>query len=110
MVGTPRPRRATTILALYQRRNYGPERVAVHILRAVRKNRAVAPVSPEAWAMYFLKRLAPGLTARLNRALAARVERRRRGVRGVTKGRRVAGTLGAPQIIAAIARARVRCS
>jgi NAD(P)-dependent dehydrogenase (short-subunit alcohol dehydrogenase family) len=69
------PAARTTILALYRRRNYGPERVAVSILQAVRKNRAVAPVSPEAWTMYFLKRLAPGLTARLNRALAARVER-----------------------------------
>jgi NAD(P)-dependent dehydrogenase (short-subunit alcohol dehydrogenase family) len=69
------PAARTTILALYRRRNYGPERVAVRILRAVRKNRAVTPVSPEAWTMYFLKRLAPGLTARLNRALAARVER-----------------------------------
>ena len=65
----------TTVQTLYQRRNYGPERVAASILRAVCKNRAVAPVSPEAWTMYFLKRLAPGLTARLNRGLAARVER-----------------------------------
>jgi hypothetical protein len=64
-------RRSTTL----RRTSYGPERVAESILRAVRRNRAVAPVSPEAWAMYFLKRLAPGLTARLNRALAARMER-----------------------------------
>jgi len=59
----------------YRRRNYGPERVAVNILKAVARNRAVAPISPEAWAMYLMKRFAPRLTARLNRALAARMER-----------------------------------
>jgi len=69
------PAARATIVAMYQRRNYGPERVAAHIVRAVQKNRPVAPVSPEAWALYFLKRLAPRLTARLNRALAARVQR-----------------------------------
>jgi hypothetical protein len=30
--------------------------------------------------MYFMKRLAPGLTARMNRALYARMERRLTGV------------------------------
>jgi NAD(P)-dependent dehydrogenase (short-subunit alcohol dehydrogenase family) len=45
----------------FERRNYGPERVARGILNAIQKNRAVAPVSPEAWAFYFLKRLFPGL-------------------------------------------------
>ena len=69
------PAARTTIVALYRRRNYGPERVAAQIVRAVRRNRAVAPVSPEAWLFYFLKRLAPGLTARLHRALAARLQR-----------------------------------
>ena len=44
---------------IYQRRNYGPERVARNILKAVQRNRAVAPVSPEAWFMYYLKRRCP---------------------------------------------------
>ena len=34
------------IVDIYQRRNYGPERVARNILRAVQRNRAVAPISP----------------------------------------------------------------
>jgi NAD(P)-dependent dehydrogenase (short-subunit alcohol dehydrogenase family) len=45
---------------LYRRRGYGPERVARNILRAVQRNRAVAPVTAEAWVFWYLKRLAPG--------------------------------------------------
>ena len=43
----------------YQRRGYGPERVAAGVLKAIQRNRAVAPVSPEAWLLYWLKRFAP---------------------------------------------------
>ena len=63
------------LVDVYQRRNYGPERVASNILKAIAKKRPVAPISPEAWVMYFMKRLAPGLTARVNHALYARMER-----------------------------------
>ena len=63
------------LVELYQRRNYGPERVAERILRAVQRNRAVAPISPEAWAMYYLKRLVPGALARLQRVLTDRARR-----------------------------------
>ena len=45
---------------LFERRNYPPERVAKNILRAIQRNRAVAPVTPEAWVFYYLKRLFPG--------------------------------------------------
>jgi len=63
------------LVSFYERRNYGPDRVAAAVLKAVARNRAVAPVSPEAWVMYFLKRLAPALTARINRSMQARMER-----------------------------------
>jgi len=63
------------MVAFYRRRNYGPELVAEKILKAVARNAAVAPVSPEAWTMYFLKRLSPALTARVNRWTAERFER-----------------------------------
>jgi len=63
------------MVEMYRRRNYGPERVAAVILKAIERNRAVAPVSPEAWVMYVLKRISPALTARLNRALWSRMER-----------------------------------
>ena len=70
---TPEARAA--LVEFYRRRNYGPERVAAAILKAIARRRAVAPVSPEARVMYVLKRLAPNLTARMNRALQARLER-----------------------------------
>lgn len=59
----------------YTRRNYGPERVATNILKAMQRNRGVAPISPEAWAMYYLKRFAPWLLERLGRAAVARTRR-----------------------------------
>lgn len=46
----------------YRQRGYTPERVARAVLRAVQRNRAVAPVAPEAWVMYWMKRFAPRLT------------------------------------------------
>jgi NAD(P)-dependent dehydrogenase (short-subunit alcohol dehydrogenase family) len=70
---TPEARAA--LVEVYRRRNYGPERVAANLMKAIARNRAVAPISPEAWLMYFLKRACPGLTARLNRTMAARMER-----------------------------------
>ena len=45
----------------YRKRGYGPDRVATNILKAVQCNRLVAPISPEAWGLYYLKRFAPGL-------------------------------------------------
>jgi NAD(P)-dependent dehydrogenase (short-subunit alcohol dehydrogenase family) len=76
MRGADAAAKRKAIVDVYRRRNYGPERVASNILKAIAKKRPVAPISPEAWVMYFMKRLAPGLTARMNRALYARMERR----------------------------------
>jgi NAD(P)-dependent dehydrogenase (short-subunit alcohol dehydrogenase family) len=56
----------------YRRRGYGPERVARNVLKAIQRGRLVAPISPEAWVLYYLKRFAPWLQRRLNDALAAR--------------------------------------
>jgi NAD(P)-dependent dehydrogenase (short-subunit alcohol dehydrogenase family) len=67
------------MVAFYQRRNYGPERVAQAIVKAVARNAAVAPVSPEAWALYLLKRLSPGFTAWLNRRMTQRFEAQLQG-------------------------------
>ena len=51
----------------YRRRNYGPDRVARNILKAVQRNRLVAPVSPEAWGMYWMKRFLPRTLGRMTR-------------------------------------------
>jgi NAD(P)-dependent dehydrogenase (short-subunit alcohol dehydrogenase family) len=59
----------------YQRRGYGPERVATNILKAVQRDRLVAPISPEAWALYYVKRFAPWALRRLGLWLAARRRR-----------------------------------
>lgn len=48
-------------VAFYQKRNYPPSKVAHAIVEAVRRNVAVLPVTPEAWLMYHIKRLTPGL-------------------------------------------------
>jgi NAD(P)-dependent dehydrogenase (short-subunit alcohol dehydrogenase family) len=56
---------------LYERRNYGPDRVAKRILHAVRRDRAVMPVTAEAWVMYGLSRLAPPLARQLARGMDA---------------------------------------
>ncbi|CAM5638512.1 SDR family oxidoreductase [Streptomyces californicus] len=45
---------------LYGRRNFPPEKVADAILRAVVRNQAVVPVTPEARGARLLSRLSPG--------------------------------------------------
>lgn len=63
------------MIEAFRRRNYPPERVADNILKAVQRNRAVAPISPEAWFAYAVKRLAPWAIAWMNRRFADRVRR-----------------------------------
>lgn len=53
---------------IYVKRNYGPEHVADAIVKAVVNNRAVVPVSPEAWALYAGKRIVPGTFDRVQRS------------------------------------------
>ena len=64
------------MISLYERRDYGPERVATNILRAVEKNRGVAPITPEAWAFYYLKRWCPGLLRWVSRVSRERGRKR----------------------------------
>jgi short-subunit dehydrogenase len=66
------PANRERMVEAYRRRNYGPERVALNILRAVQRNRTVAPITPEAWGMYVLKRLFPGFTRWLSGTLNQR--------------------------------------
>lgn len=58
----------------FARRGYGPERVARNILKAIQHNRAIAPVSPEAWISYYLQRLAPWLPRLFARLAQRRAE------------------------------------
>ena len=68
------PEARERIVRVYERRNYGPERVAENILRAVQRNRTVAPITPEAWAMYFIKRLSPRFAWFVARKLGEQAE------------------------------------
>lgn len=61
-------RRQEASTALYARRNYTPERVAEHVLRAVERNTPLAPVTVEAHAGLLASRLSPALL----RAIARR--------------------------------------
>lgn len=56
-----------SIDAMFERRNYPPEKVAEAIVSAIRRNRGVVPVAPEAWFGYYLKRWLPWLSHRLAR-------------------------------------------
>jgi NAD(P)-dependent dehydrogenase (short-subunit alcohol dehydrogenase family) len=80
------PKAQAHLIAIFERRNYPPERVAENILKAIQRNRAVAPISPEAWFMYYLKRLSPWLVATMTRKLDARL-RRELGVGGLDSGK-----------------------
>jgi len=59
------------VVRLYERRNYGPDRVAKRILRAVSRDSPVMPVTAEAWAMYVITRVSPPLARRLAQAIDA---------------------------------------
>ena len=63
--------RAARLARLHERRGYSPERVAVNILRAVGRNRAVAPIAPEAHLTYALTRVAPPVARWLSARTAA---------------------------------------
>ena len=68
------PEARERLVALYQRRNYGPERVAENILKAVARNRSVAPITAEAWAAYALKRVSPRAAGWVARRMASLAE------------------------------------
>lgn len=62
-------RKQDSVSKLYARRNFGPEGVAREILRAVRRNRAVVPVTAEARVGRLLARISPATlraAARIN--------------------------------------------
>ena len=61
------------MIDVFEKRGYPPERVARNLLKAVQRNRAVAPISPEAWVLYYLKRAVPGLVRRISAAMNRQV-------------------------------------
>jgi NAD(P)-dependent dehydrogenase (short-subunit alcohol dehydrogenase family) len=57
----------------FARRGYTPERVARNIMKAIQRNRALAPVSPEAWILYYVQRIVPWLPRLIGRFLARHI-------------------------------------
>jgi hypothetical protein len=57
------------VAATFAKRGAPPSKVADAIVDAIRKNRAVVPVAPEAWVTWGLTRLAPTLGPRLGARL-----------------------------------------
>lgn len=57
---------------VYARRNYSPERVAKAIVYAIKRNKKITRVSPEARLMYYMEHFRPFLS----RIIARRVARR----------------------------------
>ncbi len=72
-IGTDKAR--GRMIDAYRKRHYTPARVAGNILKAIGRNRVVAPISIEAWVMYYLKRFAPWLMRRLN-VLMSNIQKR----------------------------------
>jgi NAD(P)-dependent dehydrogenase (short-subunit alcohol dehydrogenase family) len=70
-----KPEKRKDMVESYRRRGYLPDRVAINILKAVGKNRLVAPISPEAWALYYLKRFTPWLLRRIGLMMSKRAVR-----------------------------------
>ena len=61
--------------AQYVKRNYGPDKVAKGIVKAIKKNRGVSPISPESWAMYYLNRLCVPLSRYIARTTTDSMQR-----------------------------------
>ena len=62
--------RQDKLVRFHERRGYGPEKVAVQILKAARRNRAVAPVTAEARVSYVLSKAAPPVARWMGARLA----------------------------------------
>jgi len=57
----------------YVRRNYSPDRVARAVVQAIRKEKGLVLVSPEAQIMYHIERYCPRLSRFIARRAAARL-------------------------------------
>lgn len=68
--GTDTDAQRDKLIKLYERRGYGPDKVATRILRAIERDKAVAPITPEAHLGYALSRVAPPVSRWMSAKLA----------------------------------------
>lgn len=59
----------------YVKRNYGPDKVAKGIVRAIKRNRGITPISPESFWMYYLNRLCVPLSRYIARSTTENMQR-----------------------------------
>jgi len=57
------------VVKTYEKRNFGPDRVARAIVSGITRGRDVVPVAPEAWGLYYMKRLTPAAIPRVGNLL-----------------------------------------
>ena len=69
------PRAREEARTFYRRRGYTAERVAENLLRAVGRGRVVAPISPESWVAYAIRRASPAGLRWMMRRLGARMRK-----------------------------------
>jgi NAD(P)-dependent dehydrogenase (short-subunit alcohol dehydrogenase family) len=74
------------VAEIFVRRGYSPERVAIAIFAAIQRGRTVAPVTPESWAAYLIKRLSPGVVYAFGDWLGRRFEREVEQEKAVQRG------------------------
>ncbi len=67
--------------SFYRKRGYTAERTAENILRAVQRGRVVAPISPESWLVYGIRRSSPALLRAVLRRVGARMRKELGGVK-----------------------------
>lgn len=63
------------IVKFYEQSRFNPDKVAVAVLDAIGRNRAIVPVTPEAWSTYFMERFFPGVSHWIGRKLSERISR-----------------------------------
>ena len=71
--GGPEEKARERLEETYRRRDYGPEHVARAIVKAIRSNRKIVIVSPEARIMYQIERFCPPLSRLIARNAAKRM-------------------------------------
>lgn len=64
------PGKRERIIKMYERRGYGPDKVATNILRAVERDRPVAPITPESWVAWGITRVSPRMAGWVARKIA----------------------------------------
>lgn len=73
MVSANAKRSREEIIATFERYAWPPERVAKAVIKAIRRDRAIVPVGPEAWLLWYAMRISPRIAERIFLSLHRRL-------------------------------------